>query len=231
MTFKEVYSYNTPLNEYEGKTPAQQDPRGPAKLLMPYKSTLSQPPPYKKGFSIVFNMEAQAWRYIEDHRQALDERGRIIESSGTPYWISEDNTDSRPRYVTDLGPLPEGALLEVPKNIEWLRAKKLAEITNIRNELEQSPIEVNGLVFDADPLSYQRIQAAYTAMKDLKYTIAWTLENNSIVDVNEATLKAVLDAVVERADTIFIRGRKLKDVILAETDYDKLLTIDWALEV
>lgn len=75
----------------------------------------------------ILNSTGYGWDYTEDHRQRKDERDRVIEGSGTPYWLSRDDWQSAPRYMTDIGPLPAGALLTKPEKPQ----------SEIANELRQ----------------------------------------------------------------------------------------------
>ena len=69
----------------------------------------------------------EAWETVEDHRQHMDERGR--KEGGTPYWLPGDTWRSEPRYIEDLGPLPEGALFEKPERpLDEYKADKRREI-------------------------------------------------------------------------------------------------------
>ena len=57
----------------------------------------------------------------------MDERGR--KEGGTQYWLPGDTWRSEPRYTEELGPLPDGALLERPRRpLEEYKADKRREI-------------------------------------------------------------------------------------------------------
>lgn len=126
-----TYKFDETTKEYLYKEEGFLDPletklQGKNVYLLPANSTftpctLSQ----KEGFAIIWN--EGVWQYIEDHRQKRDKGGVIIESSGTPYWLEEDNWNSQPKYMTELGPLPENAILTKPEKPEEV----------IKNELQQ----------------------------------------------------------------------------------------------
>ena len=59
-----------------------------------------------------------AWEYIEDHRQKRDMGGVVVEGSGTPYWMPGDTWAAPARYMSELGKLPEGAMLTKPEKPE-----------------------------------------------------------------------------------------------------------------
>jgi hypothetical protein len=54
----------------------------------------------------------ETWETVEDHRRKTDANGS--RQGGTPYWLPGDTHTSPARYMEELGPLPEGALLERP---------------------------------------------------------------------------------------------------------------------
>ena len=70
----------------------------------------------KEGFAIVWDYTN--WIYIEDHRRKYDTSGVIIENSGTPYWLDGDTWNTSPRYMSELGSLPENAILTRPEKTE-----------------------------------------------------------------------------------------------------------------
>ncbi len=56
-----------------------------------------------------------SWQQIEDHRQQKDDKDRIIENTGTPFWLPDDTWETPPRYMTEPGPLPQNALFTRPE--------------------------------------------------------------------------------------------------------------------
>lgn len=221
---KLVYKYKE-SGEYDGEEYAQENPENAGEYLMPARTTLLEPLETKDGSALVWT--GVAWGYAEDHRQVMDERGCIVEGSGTPYWLDGDNPDSQPRYVAGLGALPDGALLVAPRPLAWVKGQKIREVMAERDRLEQSPVSVGDMVFDADVLSHQRVQAAYARIVGTGAVIDWTLADNVIVSVDEAVLKALLDAVVDRANVVFVRARKLKDAVLASDNVAVVENLSW----
>lgn len=74
--------------------------------LVPANATLDRPldvplqnPESAVKFVNVY--DGEAWKLVEDHRTTL-------------YWLAGDAHSTEPRAITDLGSLPEGALLERP---------------------------------------------------------------------------------------------------------------------
>ncbi|HHH1986711.1 TPA: tail fiber assembly protein [Yersinia enterocolitica] len=96
MTFKmsdkaqiiTVFNYHYETKEFTGETDEYIAPY----TGIPGSSTLIAPLPPKAGYAVVFNEDAQQWKYTEDYR------GTEVYDTQTGY--------SRP--VITLGPLPEG---------------------------------------------------------------------------------------------------------------------------
>jgi hypothetical protein len=106
-----LYEYDK-TGEYTGTREAQKRPNGEY-ITDCIGATTTEPPAEKDGYARVF--KSGVWGYVEDHRQKRDKGGVIIEDSGTPYWLEGDTYQSQARYVTELGALPAGALLDKPE--------------------------------------------------------------------------------------------------------------------
>lgn len=86
-------------------------------------------PEFKAKFQPILNEAQDGWTEIPDHRQQKDEQDRIIEGSGTPYYLPEDNYQSEAKYMTEFGSLPKNALLIKPvKTLGEGQEEKIAEI-------------------------------------------------------------------------------------------------------
>ncbi|EKN5144502.1 TPA: tail fiber assembly protein [Yersinia enterocolitica] len=102
MTFKmsdkaqivTVFNYHYKTKEFTGETDEYIAPY----TGIPGSSTLIAPLPIKAGYAVVFNEDAQQWKYTEDYR------GTEAYDTQTGY--------SRP--VITLGPLPEGFTSQAP---------------------------------------------------------------------------------------------------------------------
>lgn len=79
----------------------------------------------------VANEARDGWNYVKDHRQKYDERGVVIEGTGTPYWLPGDTYGQPARYMETLGSLPKDIKLLPPdKPIETVKRNKINEINN-----------------------------------------------------------------------------------------------------
>ena len=94
--------------------PLESEIKGEAVWLMPANATLIEPPAAVEKHVRVF--KNGAWAQVEDNL-------------GTKYWLPGDTWQTEPREMKDLGPLPDGAMLDRPeKPLEQMKADKLLTI-------------------------------------------------------------------------------------------------------
>lgn len=106
-----MYTYNLFTGEFTGSRPAQVVNGKP--LTKSACATTTPPPDAPAGHVACWT--GSAWEVVEDHRQHMDATG--IRQGGTPYWLPDagDDYTSPPRYMDELGPLPDGAVTERPE--------------------------------------------------------------------------------------------------------------------
>ena len=125
MTMPQMYMYDLNTGEYTGCRDATLRPNGEPILDATGATPVAPPTAIPDGCIARWN--GNAWETVEDHRQHMDERGR--KKGGTPYWLPGDTWRSEPRYMEELGPLPESALLERPERpLDEYKADKRREI-------------------------------------------------------------------------------------------------------
>lgn len=125
MSTPQLHMYDLKTGEYTGSRDATQRPNGEYMLEATGATPVALPADIPAGH--VARWTGEAWETVEDHRQHMDERGR--KEGGTPYWLPGDTWRSEPRYIEDLGPLPEGALFEKPERpLDEYKADKRREI-------------------------------------------------------------------------------------------------------
>ena len=94
--------------------PLESEIKGEAVWLIPANATLIEPPAAVEKHVRVF--KNGVWTQAEDNR-------------GTEYWLPGDTWQTEPREMKDLGPLPDGAMLDRPeKPFSQLKIEKLNEI-------------------------------------------------------------------------------------------------------
>lgn len=88
-------------------------------------------------------------------------------------------------------------------------------LRNKRDELEASPVLANGAYFDVDSKSLKRIEGAienFTALTGSSGVIAWTLADNTEMDLSKQELLAVKQAFVNRAFLLHQKYKALKNM-------------------
>lgn len=94
-------------------------------------------PKIQSGYIPQWN--GSSWKQVEDHRQKKDERDRIIEGTGTPYWLPGDTWRTEPQYMAEPGPLPEDAITTRPESdptilLKEAKEQAFLEIDRVYNE-------------------------------------------------------------------------------------------------
>ena len=151
-----LYMFSPMTGEYVGSRHAQNV--GGKELTISAHATTQQPPDdIPPGHAIRWT--GSAWEIVEDHRQNVDSTG--IKSGGTPYWLpDEDDWQSSPRYMEELGPLPTGAVttrLEKPApTLEEARAAFDAECAVFAADSEPHTVKLERVcyTFDTDADEY-----------------------------------------------------------------------------
>lgn len=184
----QTYKYHAETKEYLYSEEAFLDPleseaQGRAVYMLPADSTFDAPPDAQPGHAAVWN--GTEWELMEDHRQKRDRGGVPLEGTGTPFWMPGDTWQTPARYMVELGRLPEGAMLERPeKPAEVLAEEELARAKAERAALvKKATVEIDGMVFDADEESQNRLVRGIVASLALglapEETTEWTLADNS----------------------------------------------------
>ncbi|MCF6435228.1 hypothetical protein [Pseudoalteromonas sp. MMG022] len=117
--------------------------------------------------------------------------------------LSTEQAPARSEYddeacVTRFYPATEAHSAEQIANVQRARFK------NSRSALlAQQKVEVDGLVFDADELSQQRMARMLLVMADEDST-SWVLANNQVVDVSKAQLFSACKLASEQQTALWI---------------------------
>lgn len=190
-----IYKYDPTTKEYTGNKPAQKRPNGQP-ITDVLNATTVEPPVLEAKQQAVWN--GTAWDTVEDHRKKPG-----VEGSGTPYWLPGDIWKTPARYMTELGPLPEDALLEAPaKTDEELAAEELAQAKSERADaVSKITVTVDGMVFDGDETSQERMSRTITAAvatgAPMTATTTWVLADNTVAQVSITQLAQALRAAGE----------------------------------
>ena len=120
----------------------------------------------------------------------------------------------KPPYVP---PLPEA------------KEEKIKELKRARDNAEVEPIESNGNLYDYDEKARDRINAAIIALELMgeNATIMWTMADNTSAAVTAMELKSVIAAVAIRSNTLHVRYRRLKEMVMAAETVEEVNRINW----
>ncbi|WP_303950504.1 phage tail protein [Desulfovibrio piger] len=133
---------------------------------------------------------------MQDHRRHLDSTG--TPQGGTPYWLPGEGDDwqSPPRYLNELGPLPEGAVTTRPKKSA---ARLLAEAREAKTAEIQSG-------YDAALAASLTMPAAMPTSQDVAVGAALfavdDAEGLAFVQARHAARRDELLAAVDAADSV-----------------------------
>lgn len=159
-------------------------------FMLSANATFIEPPTKRDGYAIVWNGEN--WEYIEDHR-------------GTQYWFSSDSYYTEPMTMNKLGALPNGITLKRPEKTadevaieEMIKAK-----TERADYVSKIVVEVDGMKFDGDETSQDRMARSVVALNDDSETVQWVLADNTIAQVTRVQLKQALRLAGEAQTAIW----------------------------
>lgn len=206
----QTYKYHHDTKEYLYSEPAFRDPleskaQGRDVWLLPADSSFTAPLEAKPGHAVCWN--GKVWEYKEDHRQTRDKGGVVVEGSGTPYWMPGDTWQTPARYMTDLGKLPEGAMLKKPeKPAEVLEAEALAQAKSERAAAVAAlTVEVDGMTFDGNEAAQERMSRAVNMADSLDEETEWVLADNTVAVVTAAQLRRACRAAGKAQTALWVK--------------------------
>ena len=146
-----------------------------------------------------------------------DDFNKLIGNSDGEYLIADDGS-------IHLKPAPTDAEL-----LAGLAAAKIVAFKAERDAEEVQPVEYKGNLYDYDDKSRDRINAAIIALdaQGEGANIAWTLADNSSVNVTANDLRMVIANVAIRSNDLHVKYRNLKENILACKTVAELEKIVW----
>ena len=146
-----------------------------------------------------------------------DDFNKLIGNSDGEYLIADDGS-------IHLKPAPTDAEL-----LAGLAAAKIVAFKAERDAEEVQPVEYKGNLYDYDDKSRDRINAAIIALdaQGEGANIAWTLADNSSVNVTANDLRMVIANVAIRSNDLHVKYRTLKEKILACKTVAELEKIVW----
>lgn len=136
-------------------------------------------------------------------------------------WCNENNS-----IIEDKGEYYE--CVAIPAlTLDELKAQKLTELKNIRDNEEVKPIEYNGNLFDFDDKARDRINSAIIALSITGQSIEWATADNTNVAVTAQDLRNIIAAVALRSNDLHIKYRELKEQVLACSTVEEVAEVVW----
>jgi hypothetical protein len=151
-----MYVYDLKTGELTGSRPAQVV--GGREITRSASATTVAPPEDIPVGSIP-RWTGSAWEIVDDHRQHLDGKG--TKQGGTQYWLPGDTHAGPARYMEELGPLPDGAMLEPPAKTQAdLDAERRAEIISRLSAIDTESVRPLRAVADGTATDFDRQKLA-----------------------------------------------------------------------
>lgn len=189
------YFYSEDTKEFVFESDAFIDPletelAGKEIYMLSANATFVEPPVKREGYAIVWN--GTEWEEVEDHR-------------GTLYWELPSSYYDNPVLVEELGALPNNITLTRPeKTEEEINAEKLLMAKSERADyVSKIVVEVDGMMFDGDETSQDRMARSVVALNDDTETVQWVLADNTIAQVTRVQLKQALRLAGEAQTAIW----------------------------
>lgn len=129
-------------------------------------------------------------------------------------------------YIEDKGDYYEVLSIPLP-TLEELKANKITELKSTRDTLEVEPITTDKGVFDFGTKARDRLDIALKALTASGGTIAWTLADNTQVDVTSSDINNVFLAAATRSNELHEKYRALKEQINACMDAESVSKVTW----
>jgi hypothetical protein len=222
-----AYEYDrTPPHLYLGEIDATPDPFEADVWRAPAFAVFEAPPDPQPGYTVIrVGFDDGAWELVEDHR---GEVGYTADGSAV--------------LIRQVGPITEPVVTQTPPpgphhiwsagswqaEMEPMRESKLREIDAARDIAIISGFDYNGVRFDSDAKSIQRISGAVTlSMLNPAYVTEWITFDNSTVTLDAAGLAGLGVAAGLHESSQVFKARGLKNAVLAATTVEEIQSITW----
>lgn len=181
-----IYDYDKD-GVFLGERDARRDPRNPDRWVIPGNATTDPLPDHEEGKWPV--RQDDDWVLVEDHR-------------GETYWLA----DRSEHVVTGLGPLPDGALTEMPPLT--LAERKAAAIEGARG----IAIKIRNQVAENAP-----VERAISWVNKVPYALMWKAHEDGgdpngplAAAAAEAQAGFEIEATVKETTAIALRDRTIE---------------------
>ena len=200
-----IHRYNKTTGEYLGYTKADIDPLETLKCgkdvyVIPPYFTAVEPFKPEEGHTIIFN--GTEWVSIEDHR------GLVVYNKKT----------GEPFTIADLGPIPNGYVLEKPIVLEELRREKIAVINVAADLARREEIVVRGLKSSVE--TYTGLMSSLNAFGEFE-SLVFTQDDEDIL-VNKELLEEVVKYFHIRSMLIYEKKKEFIKEVKTSRNKNKL---------
>ena len=200
---KKAYIYN-PENNYlfKEEVDCQTDPvaskkSGETVYLLPGNSTFEVPPEKEDGYVIIF----ENGHWVKKH----DYKGRT-------YYVTADGYYGTPKEMKDYGDLPEGCSFDRPPMTTEEQAKADLDAAKAERatQVGRLTVTVDGMVFDADETSQNRMSRVVSGAQALGVdmnttTQIWVLADNTVATPTVAQLAQALKLAGEAQTALWTK--------------------------
>lgn len=200
---KKAYIYN-PENNYlfKEEVDCQTDPvaskkSGETVYLLPGNSTFEVPPEKEDGYVIIF----ENGHWVKKH----DYKGRT-------YYVTADGYYGTPKEMKDYGDLPEGCSFDRPPMTTEEQAKADLDAAKAERatQVGRLTVTVDGMVFDADETSQNRMSRVVSGAQALGVdmnttTQIWVLADNTVATPTVSQLAQALKLAGEAQTALWTK--------------------------
>jgi len=113
-------------------------------------------------------------------------------------------------------------------SMDAARSAKIAEIDAARDAALDAGFVFNGVRYDCDDLSVQRITGATVlGILNPAFSTPWITFDNTVVTLSATDLAGLGAAAAQHVATQLFKARALKDEVLAATTVEQVSAINW----
>lgn len=198
---KKAYMYDPENNHlFKEEVVCQTDPvaskkAGETVYLLPGNSTFEVPPEKEDGYVIIF--ENGHWVKKHDYK-------------GKTYYVTADGYYGSPKEMKEYGDLPEGCSFDRPPMTaeELAKADLDAAKAERATAVERLTVTVDGMVFDADETSQNRMSRVVAGAQalgiDQSTTQVWVLADNTVATPTVAQIAQALKLAGEKQSELWV---------------------------
>ena len=170
------------------------------------------------------------WQNKENHTNRTYEGQPQIP---TDYWLASDAWDSPARHMSDLGPLPAGALLSAPaKPLDIAKAEAKEQLKAYRQNVEYGGFMLNGQKWDSEQKDELRLNSAYKIFEaGAPEYPGWKVSDGVYVTLTPELLQAATMGLMQHYGRAFaVEAAKIAEIDALTTTADVEAWLETELE-